>query len=133
MGWTPDLAVGVTMIDEEHKQLFAHADKLFDAGKNHQAKEYVGELLNFLDGYTRKHFGDEEQYMQRIHYPEYPQQKQAHEYFIKKLEKLKQDYAETGGNILVVLNANQLILDWLTVHISKMDKKLGEYAKTMEK
>lgn len=118
------------MIDEQHKELFAQADKLFEAGKNHQAKEHIGELLNFLDGYTRKHFSEEEQYMLRIHYPEYEQQKKAHAIFIGKLEKLKQDYAQTGGNILVILNANQLILDWLTVHISKMDKKIGEFAKS---
>ena len=42
MPWTPNLAVGVDMIDDQHKMLFEKAEKLFEAGKNNQAKEYVG-------------------------------------------------------------------------------------------
>jgi hemerythrin len=131
MVWTQDLSVGVSAIDEQHKIWFKKADKLFEAGKNHQAKEYVGELLNFLDGYTKKHFHDEEQYMLKIKYPEYAAQKQAHTNFIKELAKLENDYSESGGNILVIINANQLVVGWLTEHILKMDKKIGQYAKTL--
>ena len=45
MPWTPDLSVGVELIDDQHKQWFEKAEKLFEAGKNHQAKEYIGGLL----------------------------------------------------------------------------------------
>lgn len=133
MKWTPDLSVGVSLIDEEHKTWFEKADKLFEAGKNHQSKEYVGELLDFLDDYTKKHFSDEEQYMLKISYPEYSAQKQAHTAFIGDLAKLRKEYSESGGNLLVIINANQLVFGWLTQHILKMDKKIGEYAKTFEK
>ena len=131
MKWTPDLSVGVSMIDEQHKTWFQKADDLFEAGKKHQAKEYVGQLLDFLDDYTKKHFHDEEQYMLRIKYPEFNVQKQAHTAFIEQLNKLKKEYAESGGNILVIINANQLVLGWLTSHITNMDKKIGQYAKTL--
>ena len=133
MNWTPDLSVGVSLIDEQHKAWFVKADKLFEAGKNHKSKEYVGEMLDFLDDYTKKHFNDEEQYMLSINYPGYNAQKQAHTTFIGNLSKLKKDYSESGSNILVILNANQLVIGWLTEHIAKMDKKIGEYAKTLHK
>jgi hemerythrin len=133
MEWTPDLSVGVSMIDEQHKTWFKKADDLFEAGKKHQAKEYVGQLLDFLDDYTKKHFNDEEQYMVRIKYPEFNAQKQAHTVFIEQLKKLKKEYSESGGNILVIINANQLVIGWLTSHISNMDKRIGQYAKTLEK
>ena len=133
MEWTPDLSVGVSMVDEQHKTWFKKADDLFEAGKKHQAKEYVGQLLDFLDDYTKKHFKDEEQYMLRIKYPEFNAQKQAHTVFIEQLKKLKKEYSESGGNILVIINANQLVIGWLTSHISNMDKKIGQYAKTLEK
>ena len=132
MVWTPDLSVGVSMIDEQHKIWFEKADNLFEAGKNHKAKEFVGEMLDFLDEYTKKHFHDEQQYMQRIKYPEYPAQIQAHTNFIAELAKLKKDYSESGGNILVIINANQLVIGWLTEHILKMDKKIGQYAETLK-
>ncbi len=129
MLWTPDLAVGVELIDEQHKMWFEKAEKLFEAGKNNQAKEYVGELLRFLDEYTRKHFGDEERYMLSINYPGYNEQKAAHTAFIAKLDDLRKEYDKSGGNLMVILNANRMVLDWLTQHISNMDKKIGEFAK----
>lgn len=132
MPWTPNLSVGVDMIDDQHKMWFEKAEKLFDAGKNNQAKEYIGELLDFLDSYTKKHFSDEEKYMLSIHYPEYEAQKKAHTAFIEQLTKLRTDYKTSGGNLLVILNANQMVIQWLTQHISHMDKKIGQFAKTLK-
>ncbi|MEY8353253.1 bacteriohemerythrin [Lachnospiraceae bacterium 54-53] len=129
MPWTQNLSVGISMIDDQHKMWFVKAEALFEAGKNNRAKEYVGELLDFLDDYTKKHFSDEEKYMLSIHYPGYDEQKKAHTAFIAQLAKLRSEYNASGGNLLVILNANQMILDWLTKHISNMDKKIGEYAK----
>lgn len=129
MPWTPNLSVGISMIDDQHKMWFQKAEALFEAGKNNRAKEYVGELLDFLDDYTKKHFADEEKYMLSIQYPGYQEQKAAHTAFITQLNKIKSDYNSSGGNLLVILNANQMILDWLTKHISNMDKKIGEFTK----
>ena len=75
MEWTPDLSVGVSAIDEQHKVWFKKANDLFEAGQKRQASDYIGKLLNFLDDYTKKHFHDEEQYMMKIHYPEFNAQK----------------------------------------------------------
>jgi len=52
---------------------------------------------------------------------------------LESLKKLKADYAQSGGNILVVLNANQLVTDWLIKHISAMDKLIGDYVKSNAK
>ena len=129
MPWTQNLSVGISMIDDQHKMWFQKAEALFEAGKNNRAKEYVGELREFLDDYTKKHFADEEKYMLSIKYPGYQEQKAAHTAFITQLNKIKSDYNSSGGNLLVILNANQMILDWLTKHISNMDKQIGEFAK----
>ena len=129
MPWTQNLSVGISMIDDQHKMWFQKAEDLFEAGKNNRAKEYVGELLEFLDDYTKKHFADEEKYMLSIKYPGYQEQKAAHTAFITQLNKIKSDYNSSGGNLLVILNANQMILDWLTKHISNMDKQIDEFAK----
>ena len=130
MPWTPNLSVGVGLIDEQHKTWFDKAEKLFEAGQKGHAKEYVGELLAFLEDYTKRHFSDEENYMRSIQYPGYEEQKAAHALFIDKLAKLRMDYETSGGNLLVILNANQMVLDWLTKHISTMDKKIGDFAKS---
>ena len=130
MPWTESLSVGVGTIDEQHKTWFDKAEKLFEAGKNRQAAGYIGELLDFLEDYTKKHFADEEKYMQSIGYPGLPEQKAAHTAFMDQLSHLKADFKSSGSNLLVIINANSMVLGWLTKHISTMDKKIGEFAKT---
>lgn len=131
MPWSPSLSVGVEMIDEQHKTWFEHADKLFEAGRNHRSAEFIGELLEFLDRYTKKHFHDEEKYMLSIRYPEYDNQKKMHTEFLARLATLKADYAQSKGNIVVIIEANQMMLNWLTQHISIQDKKIGNYARSL--
>jgi len=128
--WTPDLSVGVEHIDEQHKIWFEKANQLFEAGRARKAKDYIETMINFLDEYTKKHFKDEEAYMQEIGYPELEAQKIAHANFVKELAKLKNDYNESGGNILVIINANKMVVDWLSNHIKTMDKKIGDYVRT---
>ncbi|MGI6151491.1 MAG: bacteriohemerythrin [Christensenellales bacterium] len=130
--WTSNLSVGVKQIDDQHKVWFEKANGLFEAGKQQRAKEYIDTMLDFLDEYTRKHFKDEEAYMEEIRYPEIDAQKRAHASFINELAKLKSEYDKTGGNLLVILNANQMVINWLTNHISTMDKKIGDYVKTLK-
>jgi len=127
--WTKNLEVGVDLIDQQHKKWFEKADQLFEAGKTGKSKEYIVQMFNFLDDYTKTHFRDEEKYMLSINYPEYSTQKQLHEGFIKKLAELRKSYETDGINITVILNSNQFILDWLTKHISVADKKVGEFVK----
>jgi len=129
--WTPNLTVGVKQIDDQHKVWFDKANELFEAGKAQRAKEYIDKMIDFLDEYTKQHFRDEEAYMEKINYPEIEAQKKAHASFIKDLAKLKSDYNESGGNLLVIINANKMVINWLTNHITTMDKKIGDFAKTL--
>lgn len=129
--WTPNLTVGVEHIDEQHKTWFKKANELFEAGKERRAKEYINQMLDFLDEYSKMHFRDEEAYMAKINYPELEAQKKAHESFINDLAKLKSDYNQNNGNVLVIINANNMVLKWLTNHILNMDKKIGEFAKNL--
>lgn len=129
--WTQNLSVGVANIDAQHKKLFEKADQLFEAGKNGKSKDFIGQMLDFLGDYTTQHFRDEEAYMTSIHYPEIAAQKTAHKNFIAEITKLKQDFKTSGGNIVLIINANTMVVEWLNKHISGMDKKIGAYAKTL--
>lgn len=129
--WTEDLSVGVENIDAQHKIWFEKADNLFQAGRMGKSREIIAEMLNFLDEYTKLHFKDEEAYMEKINYPDIEKQKAAHRSFIEELAKLKKNYEESGGNIALIISANQMIVNWLTKHISNMDKQIGIYAKTL--
>jgi len=130
--WTPNLSVGVERIDSQHIIWFEKADNLFQAGRSGKSKEVIAEMLDFLDDYTKEHFRDEEAYMAEIKYPDIDKQKAAHKNFVEQLTKLKQDYQQSGGNITLIINANQMIIKWLTQHISNMDKQIGVYAKSLQ-
>lgn len=130
--WTSNLSVGVDLIDDQHKIWFQKADQLFDAGHKGQAKEFILQMFDFLDEYTKVHFRDEEKYMAGIQYPGLDEQKRMHAGFIKELARLRREFAESGGNILLIIHANKMIIDWLTRHISTADKKIGEYASTLQ-
>ena len=85
MPWSPSLSVGIELLDNQHKEWIERAEELFDAGKKNQAREYIGEMLDFLEAYTKKHFRDEEKYMREIRYPEYEEQRKAHAAFVERL------------------------------------------------
>jgi len=130
--WTPNLSVGVDFIDEQHKGLFEKASQLFEAGQQGKGKEFLIQMFDFLDEYTKTHFRDEEKYMKSINYPELDSQKKAHAHFEEELARLRKDYTESGGNLVLTIKANKMIVDWLTKHISSMDKKIGEYAAALK-
>ena len=89
------------------------------------------QMLDFHDEYTKTHCRDEEKYMESIKYPEIEAQKKAHAYFEEELARLRKDFMESGVNLLLMVKANKMIVDWLTKHISSMDKKIGEFAATL--
>ncbi|HHY15540.1 MAG TPA: hemerythrin family protein [Firmicutes bacterium] len=132
MRWSSDLEIGIPLLDEQHKTWFERAEQLFEAGKQRRAKEVIGELLEFLDQYTKKHFAQEEQYMLSIGYPGYEAQKKAHEGFIQRLAELSKNYDDSGGSVTVIINANKIVIDWLIGHISRMDRKIADYVRETE-
>ena len=105
---------------------------MFEAGQKGKGKDFLLQMFDFLDEYTKTHFRDEEKYMESINYPELDAQKKAHAHFEEELSILRKDYMESGGNLVLMVKANKMIVGWLTRHISSMDKKIGEYAAALK-
>lgn len=132
MPWTQDLSVGIESIDDQHKKMFQMAEELFRAEREHREKDFLAEMLQFLDEYVKKHFAEEERYMSEIGYPGIALQKNEHAYFARQLEILKKEFQSSGGDIILVINANHIILDWIKTHISKLDRSIGEYVRSLK-
>ena len=121
---------GITLIDDEHRQLFAlvnevHAlvqdDLIFDK------YDEIMRILTELRNYTEMHFHDEEAYMEQIHYADLDAQRRAHNAFIEKLVDINFEELESLDN-----NQQEYLQDvldflakWLVNHILKMDKLIG--------
>lgn len=133
MQWTEDLSVGIEEIDNQHKELFRRINSLVDAIKKAECKLVIDGVIKFLEEYAIIHFTEEEGYMIRHGYPEYPQHKAQHAIYLKALADLKEQAARPrlqGGSYELSVTTNQVVVDWIIAHIAKVDKKLGEFLRT---
>lgn len=125
--WTTDLATGVPVIDEQHKELFRRINTLLDACSLGRGKEEISRVIQFLEDYVISHFSEEEQRMQQTKYPEYDSHKAQHEEFKKNFAALKQLFETDGPALYVVTKTNHVVIDWLRVHIRRLDKAFGTF------
>ncbi|EHI97540.1 MULTISPECIES: hemerythrin family protein [unclassified Clostridium] len=120
--------IGVELIDKQHKKLFELADKAYMLLKDEftiDKYDKIVEILQELKDYTVFHFKSEEEYMESINYKRMFTQKVEHDAFIKKLEAidLKNVDENQDESLMEVLN---FLNDWLTEHILKNDKLIGQ-------
>lgn len=125
--WRDSMSVGVEQIDNQHKELLIRFDSLLSACQTGRGVEEVKSLQTFLGVYVFTHFNDEE-CLQRLHkYPAYEAHKAEHVYFVEQVKKLMAETEEEGVSIYHVIETNNLLLNWLLNHISKVDTQLGAF------
>ena len=126
----PEYLTNIPLIDEEHQQLFDYANQVYDL--LHQefiADKYdnIADVLGKLRDYTKKHFADEEAYMESIQYKRLFSQKIQHNAFIQKLEEWDLESIDGSDNqdetIQEMLN---FLTDWLIHHILELDTQIGK-------
>ena len=124
--FTDDYLTGITLIDEEHKELFRILDRVNRLVRNHVTRDDYDEITNVLQklkNYTKEHFGDEEEYMERIHYEGLESQKRAHAAFIEKIETVDLDRVDEDPQAYME-SLTEFLLGWLIKHILIADKKI---------
>ena len=126
----PEYLTNIPLIDEEHQQLFDYANQVYDL--LHQefiADKYdnIADIWGKLRDYTKKHFADEEAYMESIQYKRLFSQKIQHNAFIQKLEEWDLESIDGSDNqdetIQEMLN---FLTDWLIHHILELDTQIGK-------
>jgi hemerythrin len=127
--WKDDLAIGIDKIDNQHKELVARINGLFEACNKGRGKEEVQKVINYLGDYVVTHFSDEEALQREYGYPEYDAHKQLHVQFIKDFGGLKDSLDKEGVTPSLIIKMNKLLIEWLLNHIKKTDKALGVYIK----
>lgn len=127
--WKEDLAIGVTEVDDQHKELFLKVNELFNACNGGKGKEYIDDVIKYLQDYVVLHFTSEEKLQKQNGYPQYEAHKAQHEQFIKDFLALKEKIDKNGITGLTIVQLNQVLVDWLINHIRKSDKALGLYLK----
>ncbi|MCL2155002.1 MAG: bacteriohemerythrin [Leptospirales bacterium] len=125
MKWTDELSVKINIFDDEHKKLIDLVNKLHDAMSKGQGQKAMADILVELSDYTKIHFGHEEDAMVKYNYPSFPEQKEEHDQFIKKLNDMQTQYK--NGSITLSIPIFNFLTSWIQDHIKKLDKSYSEF------
>ncbi len=105
--WDESLSVGDAHIDAQHKYMIQLAGTLAKALENGQANLVAHEALNALDAYTKQHFKDEEELMQRLGYVDLDLHRKKHASLLMDVQNLK------GQMIARMPNIGEYVIKWV--------------------
>jgi hemerythrin len=126
MKWSPEYAIGVPEIDEQHQSLFEWFAQLDSAAADHRMMTATYTLTRLMQ-YTRVHFAAEETLMTTIAYPELETHRAEHEAFRRNLREL-QTAAMTQDISVATIS---LLRDWLIKHITISDMKYAAFSRSL--
>jgi len=121
--WTNELDVMVDEMNDQHQVLISIMNDLFQLNERGVSKYKILRKLNELVSYTRKHFRDEEAYMESIKFTGRKNHKIIHERLLHELnsyvEEFKANHETLTEKLFNFLN------NWLLTHIEHTDNKYG--------
>jgi hemerythrin-like metal-binding protein len=119
--WDDKYSVGISRIDDEHKQFIDIINEAIATKEHNDDPEELREVLYNITMYAIKHFSTEENYMIEFKYPEYQYHKEEHHDFSKKAI----EYCErvTHGDSQISNEILEYLKRWLVNHIQATDKK----------
>ncbi|MDR0525857.1 MAG: bacteriohemerythrin [Spirochaetaceae bacterium] len=131
--WEERYAVGIHIIDEQHKQLINLTNSLYMACRQGKtfAREQFEKALRATVDYVAFHFSTEEQIMTRVNYPEYPAHKREHEGFVKKILEDRKNFED--GKDFIPNGFTHFLHDWILSHIAVSDRTFVAYIQRLKR
>lgn len=121
--WTNELDVMVDDMNDQHKILISIMNDLFELNGRRAGKYKILRKLNELVSYTRKHFRDEEAYMESIKFTGRKNHKIIHERLLKQLNAYAEDFKVNNEGLTEKFF--YFLKNWLATHIEHTDNKYG--------
>jgi len=122
--WKDSYSIGVKLIDAQHKHLFDIGNQAYLLlGNDFQTNKYddIVFIIEDLRNYFKYHFKCEEDYMLKINYGGYEEQKKEHDNFIKKIDE--QSLSDIDKNQQkYLLDLLGFLFNWISQHILEKDK-----------
>jgi len=127
--WSLDLSLGVQLIDEQHQEMFDRINRLLRAIGEIGGAEQVVATADFLQEYVIQHFAAEEEQMVLHEYPGLAKHMEHHEYFRAQVDDLRRRLSEQGPDEKLLVEAQELLVNWLRDHILQVDMVMGRFFK----
>lgn len=124
MDWGSYLETGHPGIDQQHKALVDLVNQ-FEAGLSGYGRGEIEVLLRRLQASTMAHFQEEEDLMERSHYPGMVRHKKLHRIFENQLAEMVEGYQQ--GTLDLSIKVLNLLQDWNPMHILTEDQDLVDY------
>jgi hemerythrin len=124
ISWSNMLSTGVAEQDNQHKKLIELINQLNDAMQAGHGADALGKVLTELVNYTVMHFSYEEKLMAQHNYENTAAHKAEHAKFVQTVGDFKKKF--DAGSAVVSVEVMNFLRDWLTGHIMKTDKRLGQ-------
>jgi hemerythrin len=131
--WDSSLETGYALVDNQHKQLIAAVNNMIDASKNNKGDQAVMETVDFLTGYTIKHFADEEKLQKQFNYPDYLMHKRIHDDFKNTVGGYTARLIKEGPTQALINEVSDAIGAWLLNHIKGDDFRMAAFVKAADK
>jgi hemerythrin len=123
--WRESYATNIVAMDNEHRELIAEINRLYEAIRNKRGEEVLGEIWGTLEKYTVDHFAHEEKLLVEYGYEGVDDHKKMHRDLIQALQELKEKF--NSGKEELAPQLLKFLRHWLLEHIVEVDKKYGTY------
>ncbi|WDP92843.1 MAG: bacteriohemerythrin [Desulfobacter sp.] len=120
MPWGERMMIGLSDVDEQHRELVAMVNELHRAMKLKAGAREAGQILKRLADYTVYHFGFEEELFDAHGYPETDAHKKIHQDLVAKVVEIQEDFNQ--GKAALSMELMEFLTRWLREHILKTDK-----------
>lgn len=121
--WDQQLETGIPSLDNEHKDIISCINNFFAKCDEGGGVGEIMDLYNALDGYTKRHFGYEENLQRINNYPGLAEQQKQHAQFLADLTAMKTSLEENGSSIKLTVTTKGRLIRWLNHHINTFDRE----------
>ena len=125
LAWSDEYSINVAEIDEQHKKLLDHVNRLHAGVEAQIDKRDLHQLVEELYEYASFHFASEEKLMRQYEMDQIKKHHKEHKALLKYLNHICD--AISQGKRPAFYSEYDVSNDWFLAHIMEFDKKMGAF------
>jgi hemerythrin len=123
--WNSSLAIGIEVIDNQHKQIFEHLLAIENSVAKRDPWHILRFLLSQMAEYMKFHLAVEESMLEIIRYPQRADHCRAHAGIMEQIAELERKLQTAGSEANLV----SFFENWFIRHVLGDDRQYADYVK----